>query len=157
MMDLNLTLIGQMITFIGFVWFTMKFVWPPIVEVMDARQKQIADGLAAAEQGVKELELAQYRSEDILKESKAQASTIIEKANHRATHIIEEAKVRAREEGDRIALLAKSEVEQQFIAAKETLVQEVSTYAIAVAEKILQREIDKECNDDLIREVVGEL
>ena len=94
-MSLNLTLLGQMLTFILFIWFTMKFVWPPLTKLMAERQQQIADGLAAAEQGQKELELAQRQRQDILTDAKAKASTIVEQATHRANHIVEEAKKRS--------------------------------------------------------------
>ena len=156
-MDLNLTLIGEMITFLGFVWFTMKFVWPPLVRLMEERTKKIADGLAAAEQGVKELELANYKVKQILTEAKAQGSSIIEKSHQRANHIIEEAKLKAQEEGKRLIVLAENDIEQKYNLAKNDLLSQVSSIAIAGAEKILRKEVDKSSNDRLMQELVGEL
>ncbi len=156
-MNLNLTLIGQMITFALFVWFTMKFVWPPLMKLMQERQQQIADGLAAAEQGQKELELAQRQRQEILTDAKAKASTIVEQATHRANHIVEESKKRARVEGDRLVQIAKSDAEQQYQAAKDQLMNQVSSLALVGAERILKREIDGQSNDDIIKELVDEI
>ena len=156
-MNLNLTLIGQMITFALFVWFTMKFVWPPLMKLMQERQQQIADGLAAAEQGQKELELAQRQRQEILTDAKAKASTIVEQATHRANHIVEESKKRARVEGDRLVQMAKSDAEQQYQAAKDQLMNQVSSLALVGAERILKREIDGQSNNDIIKELVDEI
>lgn len=156
-MDLNLTLLGEMITFLGFVWFTMKFVWPPLVKIMEERSQKIADGLAAAEKGVKELELAEYQVKEMLTEAKAQGASIIEKAHQRANHIVEEAKHKAQEEGRRILTLADNDVEQKYNLAKNELLQQVSSIAIAGAEKIIRKEVDKSSNDKLVKELVGEL
>lgn len=156
-MDINLTLIGQMITFALFVGFTMKFVWPPLMRIMEDRRKKIADGLAAAEQGQKELELAHIKAKEQLTETKAEASRIIEQAHHRAHHIIEEAKQQARIEGDRLLHLAKDEIEQEYNMAKEELMRKISELAVAGAEKILQREIDKKNNHNLVDQLVGEI
>jgi len=156
-MNLNLTLLGQMITFGLFVWFTMKFVWPPLVTVMRDRQKQIADGLAAAEQGQNELELAEHKSVEILTEAKAQAASILEQANQRANHIVEESKGRARDEGARLLTLAQDEIDQQYNLAKEDLLGQVSGIAVMAAEKILQREVDKSNNAAIVDELVGEI
>lgn len=156
-MNLNLTLIGQMITFALFVWFTMKFVWPPLMKLMQERQQQIADGLAAAEQGQKELELAQRQRQEILTDAKAKASTIVEQATHRANHIVEESKKRARVEGDRLVQMAKSDADQQYQVAKDQLMNQVSNLALVGAERILKREIDARSNDDIIKELVDEI
>ncbi len=107
-MSINVTLVIQMLVFATFVWFTMKFVWPPLVKAMEERQDKIADGLASAERGRKELELAQYRVKDELKQAKVQASEIIEKANRRATQLIEEAKQETKEEVRRQANITGS-------------------------------------------------
>ena len=156
-MDINATLIGEVITFIFFVWFTMKFVWPPLMKVMDERRKQIADGLAAAKQGQDELELAAHKSSDIIAAAKAQASTIVEQANQRANHLIEESKNTARVEGDRLLKLAKSDIEQEIVTARQELLTQVADMAVAGAEKLLKREISLRGDDHLIAEVLGEI
>lgn len=156
-MNLNLTLLGQMITFALFVWFTMKFVWPMITETMHERQNKIADGLAAAEQGLKDLEMAEHRSLEILTEAKAKAASILENANQRANHIIEESKAKARIEGDRLIELAESEIQQQYVSAKESLFNQVSDIALSASEKILKREVDADSNNQIINELVGDL
>lgn len=156
-MDINATLIGEIITFIFFVWFTMKFVWPPLMKVMDERRKQIADGLAAAKRGQDELELAAHKSSDIIAAAKAQASSLVEQANQRANHIIEESKNAARIEGDRLLKLAKSDIEQEVIAVRQELLAQVATIAVAGAEKLLKRELSLHGDDQLIHEVLGEI
>ncbi len=155
-MDINATLIGQMITFAVFVWITMKFVWPPLMKLMEDRRQKIADGLAAAEQGHHELELARLKSKEHINEAKAEAAHIIEQANQRAHHIIEESKVQARDEGDRIVRLAEEEIDQQYISAKDQLMSQVAQMAVAGAEKILRREVDKKLNDGLVQDMMGE-
>lgn len=156
-MDINITLLGELITFAIFIWFTMKFVWPPMTKMMEERRQKIADGLAAAEQGQNELELAQHKSKEMLLEAKAQAAQIIEQANQRANHIVEEAKGKARQEGQRLIELANGEIEQQYISAKEELLQKISSLAVAGAERILQHEVDKSSNDALVKELVDEI
>ncbi len=156
-MDINLTLVIQMLVFGAFVWFTMTFVWPPISKALEERQEKIADGLAAAERGRRELELAQHRISDDLKQAKLQSSDIIEKANHRAAQIIEEAKGDARLEADRLALLAKADIEQDVHRAKDALRQHVAALATAGAEKILRREIDEQTNRALLDTLIEEI
>lgn len=156
-MDINVTLFGQIITFSVFVWFTMKFVWPPLMRAMEERRKKIADGLAAAEQGKKELELAQIKVKEQLTEAKTEAARIIEQANQRAHHIVEESKQKARIEGDRLIKLAKDEIEQEYNTTKEQLMEHVSDLAVAGAEIILRREVDKKSNDRLVDELVSEI
>lgn len=155
-MNLNLTLLGQMITFALFVWFTLKFVWPPLLGAMQLRQKTIADGLAAAEQGHQELELAEHKAAEVITSAKAQATTILDQANQRAVRIVEEAKAKAREEGERLLAVAKADAEQEFQAVKMTLISEVSDLAVRGAEKILRRELDGSSNDALIDELIGD-
>lgn len=156
-MDLNLTLLGEMITFAIFIWFTMKYVWPPLMSIMEERRKKIADGLAAGEQGEKELEMARIKVKEQLLHAKTEAAAILEQANQRAGHIVEEAKAKAREEGDRLLEIAQGEIEQELNTAKEQLMKDVSKIAVAGAERILQREVDKASNDRLVKELVGEL
>ena len=156
-MDLNLTLIGQMITFAIFVWVTMKFVWPPLMAIMDQRRQQIADGLAAAEQGQRELELAHVKYTELVDDGKVEASSIIDEATKRGHHLIEEAKLKAREEGARIVKLAEEEARQQYVQLKAELLQQVSGLAIQGAEKILKREVDVASNKALVNDMVGEI
>lgn len=156
-MDVNATLIVQMLVFVAFIWVTMRFVWPPMTKALEARRKKIADGLAAAEEGQKALEVAEGKVREQLAEAKAQVSHMIEQANHRANHIVEEAYNKAREEADRVLALAKNEVAQEYNAAREKLLKQVSAIAVAGAEKILQREVDKASNDRLVDELVSEM
>jgi F-type H+-transporting ATPase subunit b len=156
-MDVNATLIIQMLVFVAFIWVTVRFVWPPLMKALEARRKTIADGLAAAEEGRKLLELAEIKSKEKLTDAKAQASHMIEQANQRANHIIEEAKAKARSEGEHLLQLAKNEITQEYNTAKEQLLKQVSSIAVAGAEKILQREVDKASNDRLVDELVSEM
>ncbi|MBW5802411.1 F0F1 ATP synthase subunit B [Coxiella endosymbiont of Ornithodoros amblus] len=156
-MDINSSLIVQMLVFVVFIGLTMKFIWPPLRKALEARRKNIADGLAAAEEGRKELELSEIKSKEQLTEAKTQAAHIIEQANQRANHIIEEAKNKAREEGAHLIQLAKNEIEQEYNAAKTELLKQISTIAVAGAQKILQREVDKASNDRLVDELVSEI
>ncbi len=156
-MDINATLIIQMLVFVVFIWVTMRFIWPPLMKALDTRRKTIADGLAAAEQGKKELELAEIKAKEQLTEAKTQAAHLIEQANQRANHIVEEAKAKARQEGEHLLSLAKGEIEQEYNAAKAKLMKQVASIAVAGAEKILQREVDKASNDRLVDELVSEI
>lgn len=153
-MDINATLFGQMIVFALFVVFTMKVVWPPLMRMMEERRNKIADGLAASEQGKKELELAKEKIQEELKEVKLRAGHIIEQATQRGNQIVEEAKAQARVEGERLLVLAQGEIKQEYNSAKAALLTQVSELAVAGAEKILQHEIDKAKNDHLINELV---
>lgn len=156
-MNINLTLLGQMITFALFVWFTMKYVWPPMMKALAERQKKIADGLAAAEQSQRDLELAERRSLEIIRESKEGASHIIEAANKRAEIIIEEAKETARVDGQRIVAHAQEQVNQAVVKAKEELRSQVGQLAVATAEKILRQTIDASQHQALIDQAVKEI
>lgn len=156
-MNLNATLLIQMLCFAVFIWVTVKFIWPPITNALEERRKKIADGLAAAEQGQKDLELAQHKTREMLINAKAQASHIIEQANQRANHIVEESKTLAREEGERLLQLAKNEIDQEYNSAKEKLVERAAVLATAGAEKILKREVDAASNEGLINELSREL
>lgn len=156
-MNINLTLIGQSITFFVFVWFCMKYVWPPIVNALDTRRKQIADGLAAADRGKHELELAAKRATETLHDAKQKASEIISQAEKRAAQIVDEAKEAAKAEGDRMIAAAKAEIEQEAHRARETLRGEVAALVVAGAEKILRREIDAKAHADLLETIKNEL
>ena len=156
-MNINLTLIAQAVSFAILIWFTVKFVWPPLLTAIETRQKEIADGLAAGERGRNELEQASKRSADAVNEARQRASEIIAQAEKRAATIIEEAKGSAKVEGDRIVASAKAEVEQEVNRAKEGLRSQVATLAIAGAEKILRKEIDAKAHEDILNAIANEL
>ncbi|WP_447530448.1 MULTISPECIES: F0F1 ATP synthase subunit B [unclassified Vreelandella] len=156
-MNINMTLIGQTIAFAIFVWFCIKYVWPPISNALHERQKKIADGLDAASRATRDLELAQERSEQTLKESKEQASQIIEQANKRSAQMIEEAREEARAEGERIVASARSEIEQEVNRAKNELRAQVSHLAVIGAERILQESVDESAHRKLLDELAAEL
>lgn len=156
-MNINATLIGQAIAFAIFVWFCMKYVWPPLLDAIEARQKKIADGLTQAERAGKDLELAQAKASEKLKQAKAQAAEIIDQANKRRAQIVEEAKNEAELERNKIIVQGEAEVEAERTRAREELRQQVAVLAIAGAEKIIKRTIDKEANSDIIDKLVAEL
>lgn len=156
-MDINLTLLGQMITFAIFVWFTMKFVWPPIVKAMQDRQDKIAAGLTAAEQGEQALQAAKHQVAAELTQAKHEAGKIIEQAHHRAVHIVEEAKTHARQEGERLLQLAQDEIKREYNQARVDLIKQMGSIAVVGAEKILGHEVDKASNDRLIDDLVREM
>lgn len=156
-MNINLTLWGQTITFFFFVWFCMKYVWPPLVNALTDRKARIADGLAAGERGRHELELAQKRATETLHEAKQQAAEIIARAEKRAAEVIEEAKNEAREEGTRLKAAAQAEIQQEVNRAKEALRGQVVQIATAGAGRILRRELDATANDELIKDLVAQI
>ncbi len=156
-MSINATLIGQIIWFVLFIWFTMKYVWPPLQKAMHARQKQIADGLAAAERGKQELEAAGRRSQDAAQDARKRGAEIISQAEKRAAQIVEEAKLGAKTEGDRIIAGAKAEIDQETFRAKEALRSQVAVLAIVGAEKILRREVDAKAHAELLTAIQAEL
>ena len=156
-MNINLTLLAQAVSFAILIWFTVKFVWPPLLTAVETRQKTIADGLAAAERGKHDLELAAKRAADELRGAKEKASEIIALAEKRANDIIEEAKNNAKSEGDRIIAGAKAEIDQEVNRAKEVLRQQVADLAVAGAEKILRREIDAKAHGDMLTAIANEL
>ena len=156
-MNINLTLIGQMIAFIGFVWFCMKFVWPPIIAAMQEREQKIADGLAAADRASHDLELAQEKAVERLKEAKQEAATIVDSANKRANQIIDEAKEAAVVEADRVKAAAQAEIEQETNRAREQLRGEVAALSLAGAEKVLGAAIDQQAHSELVEKLASEL
>ncbi len=156
-MNINATLIGQSITFFVFVWFCMKFVWPPIMNALAERRKQIADGLAAGERGKHELELASKRAVENLHEAKQKAAEIIAQADKRAAQLVEEAKGVAKLEADRMMAGAQASIAQETVRAKEVLRGQVAGLAVAGAEKILRREIDAKAHADLLDAIKNEL
>lgn len=157
MMDVNATLIGQMITFAVFVLFTMKYVWPPITKAMQDREKKIADGLAAAEKGQRDLELAQHKSIEIIQEAKVAAAKIIDSAHQRATRIVEDAKENARVESHHLIEHAQAEIEQKVNRARRDLQADVSNLALQMAEKIVQRDIDAKTHQQLLNNMLMEI
>ncbi len=157
-MNVNLiTLLGQMITFGLLVWFTMKFVWPPLMRAMEARQKTIADGLAAGERGKHDLEIAQQKAGEILREARAEAADTLATAGRHAATLIDEAKTQARAEGEKILQAARAEIERERNAAREQLRQQVGVLAVSGAARILEKEIDAKAHAKLIDGLVKEL
>lgn len=156
-MNLNATILGQAIAFILFVWFCMKYVWPPIMDAIEKRQKEIADGLSSAERAKKDLDLAQANATDQLKKAKADAQVIIEQANKRKAQIIDEAKVEAEQECNKIVAQAQAEIDAERKRAREELRKQVATLAIAGAEKIIERSVDEAANSDIVDKLVAEL
>ena len=156
-MNLNLTLVGQMLTFICFVVFCMKYVWPPILAAMAEREKKIADGLAAADRAGRDLELAQEKAVERLKEAKEEAAGIVDSANRRANQLIEEAKGAAIVEADRVKAAARAEIEQETNRAKEQLRAQVAALSLAGAEKILGAAIDESAHRELVDKLASEL
>jgi F-type H+-transporting ATPase subunit b len=156
-MNINLSLFAQALTFALFIWFTVKFIWPPLLRAMEQRQKQIAEGLAAAERGKQDLEQASKRTAELLHEARQQAQDILAQADKRAGAMIEEAKGAAKAEGDRLVAGAKAEIEQEVSRAKEMLRTQVAALAVAGAEQILMREVDAKAHADLLRSVESQL
>lgn len=156
-MDINFTLIAQALTFAAFIWFTVTFVWPPLLRVMEERQTRIADGLAAAERGARSLEEARSRIDAMVEEARAQARGILDQAQTRANSIIEEARASAERERDRILQAARAEVDQQINKARDELRGQVAAIAVAGAEKILAREIDAGTHQDLLNRLAGQI
>jgi F-type H+-transporting ATPase subunit b len=156
-MNINLTMFAQAVSFALLIWFTARFVWPPLLKAIETRQKTIADGLAAGERGKHELEISAKRAAEVLRDSKQQSSDIIAQAEKRASGIIDEAKAQAKVEADRIQVGAKAELEQEVFRAKEALRQQVAELAVAGAEKILRREIDAKAHADILNTVASQL
>ena len=156
-MNINLTLIAQAVSFALFIWFTAKFIWPYLDRAIEARQKQVAEGLAAAERGKQDLQQAAVRTEAMLKEARDKAQEILAQAERRATQIIEDAKVAAGEEGSRLVAGAKAEIEQEVSRARETLRTQVAALAVAGAEQILRREVDQKTHADLLANMQSQL
>ena len=149
-MNINLTLFAQAAVFAAFIWFTIKFVWPPLLRAIEARQKQIADGLAAAEQGKKSLEVSARQADEAIREARGRAADIVGQAEKRAAQVIEEAKTTAKAEGEREKAAAKADIEQAVSRAREQLRAQVAALAVAGAEKILRREVDAKAHADLL-------
>ena len=156
-MDINMTLIGQTVAMIVFVWFCMKFIWPPIMEGIENRQKEIADGLAAAEKGQNSLNEAKAEADDIISDARKQATSILDQAHARANEIVAEGKADGVKEREKQLAAATAEVEQETNRAREELRGQVSAIAVASAEKILEREIDAKAHEDILSKLAAEL
>jgi F-type H+-transporting ATPase subunit b len=152
-----MTLLGQSIAMLVFVWFCMKFIWPPIMQAIEERQTLIADGLAAGERGQQSLDKAQVDVEDIIGDARKQATTILDQAHARANEIVADGKADGVKERDRQVTAAKADVEQETNRAREELRGQVSAIAVATAEKILQREIDSKAHEDILGKLAAEL
>lgn len=156
-MNINATLLGQMITFLIFVGITMKWIWPLFIKVLDERAKKIADGLAASEQGHRELEIAERKRKTLLDEAKQKASVIVDEANTRAHSIVEEAKQQARQEAERLLERADADIQHAANHAREQLRGQVASLAVAGAERILQQQVDQKAANQLLDDLVTEL
>src|ERR687883_449980 len=156
-MNLTFTLFAQAAVFIAFVLFTKAFVWPPLLRAIEARQKTIADGLAAAEQGRKSLETSTKQADEEIKRARDRAAEIISQAEKRAAQMVDEAKNAAKEEGNREKAAAKAEIEQEVTRAREQLRDRVASLAVAGAEKILRREVDAKAHAQLLDSIRGQL
>ena len=156
-MSINATLLGQMLVFIGLIWFTMKFVWPIITQAMDERETKIASGLAAAEKGESALADAESEVQRILSEGREKAQEYIVQAQKRADEIVDDAKQQARDEGERLLTQARAEISQEQNQARESLRGEVASLAVAGAEQILMREVDRGQHQAVLEKLAGEL
>jgi F-type H+-transporting ATPase subunit b len=156
-MDINATLLGQLITFLILVWFTMKYVWPPITKAMQEREKKIAGGLEAADRSKRELELAEHKALAIIREAKLDAAQIVDQSHKRAVQIVDEAKANARTEGQRILDQENEEFAREVSITREKLRKHLAFLAIAGAEKIISRNLDPATNAALLDEFVAEI
>lgn len=156
-MNVTATLIGQMITFAVLVWFIKGVLWQPLLRMLEARRKRIADGLAAAERGLKEKELGEKRATEILHEAREKATEVIALAQKRATEIIEEAKEAGRAEGGRMISAAQAELDQEMNRTRERLRQEVVTLALKGAEQVLGREVDAAQHQAMLDRLIADL
>jgi F-type H+-transporting ATPase subunit b len=156
-MNFNFTLIAQALVFAAFIAFTIKFIWPPLLRAIETRQKTIADGLAAGEQGRKSLEESSRRAETTVQDARTRAADILAQAEKRSAQMIDEARSAAREEGGREKAAAKAEIEQERTRAREQLRDQVASLAIAGAEKILRREVDDKAHAQLLDDIKRQL
>ncbi len=156
-MNLTFSLVAEAITFAAFIWFTVKFVWPPMLRAIEARQKTIADGLAAADQGRRSLEQSTQQAEEAMRQARDRAAEIIGQAEKRAAQLVDEARTAAKEEGNREKAAAKAEISQEFSRAREQLRDHVASLAVAGAEKILRREVDAKAHAELLEQIKRQL
>jgi F-type H+-transporting ATPase subunit b len=156
-LDINLTLIGQSIAMLVFVWFCMKYIWPPLMAALEERQTEIADGLAAAERGRQSLDKAKADADEVIDDARKQAIKILDQAHARANEIVAEGKAAGAKERERQLAAATAEVEQETNRARQELRGQVSAIAVASAEKILRREIDAKAHEDILSKLAAEL
>ena len=156
-MNLNFTLVAQAIVFAAFIWFTAKLIWPHMLRAIETRQKTIADGLAAAEQGKRSLETSTKQADEAIKDARSRAAEIIGQAEKRAAQMIDEARSAAKEEGNREKAAAKAEIAQEVTRAREQLRDHVASLAVTGAEKILRREVDAKAHSQLLDEIKRQL
>jgi len=156
-MNINLTLFAQVVTFTALIWFTVKFIWPFMLRAIEARQKTIADGLAAAEQGRRALETSTREADQEIKRARERAAEILSQAERRGAQMVDEAKTAAKEEGSREKAAAKAEIEQEVTRAREQLRDRVASLAVAGAEKILRREVDARAHGELLESIKRQL
>ena len=156
-MEFNATLIGQAIVFLILIWFTVKYIWPPLTRAIEERQKRIAEGLAAAERGRKDLEEAKSRADAIIREARERANQIVEQANRRSNEIIESAKAAAAEEGQRLVAAARAEVAVEVSRVREQLRHEIAQLVVCGASRLLEREIDPKTHAKLLDNLAEEI
>ena len=156
-MNINATLLAQSVVFLALVWFTMRFIWPLVIEAIDKRNKEIADGLEAAARGRSELDLAQERVEKLVADARRQASEIIDQANGRAARIVDEGREEGEQERLRLVATAHSDIQREVTQARDELRDQVASMAIAGAEKILQREIDARAHGDMLQRFANQI
>jgi F-type H+-transporting ATPase subunit b len=156
-MNLNATLLAQAVVFAVFIWLTAKLIWPHLTRAIEARQKTIADGLAAAEQGKRALELSTRQADESISQARSRAAEVLAQAEKRAAQMVEEARNAAKEEGNREKAAAKAEIEQQVTRAREQLRDQVASLAVAGAEKILRREVDAKAHGELLDSIKRQL
>jgi F-type H+-transporting ATPase subunit b len=156
-MDINATLLGQMLSFGILIWFVWRFITPPLSAAIEERQKKIAEGLAAADKSMKDLAEAKTQVDGLIKDARTQAAEVLAHANKRSTEMVEEAKEQARAEGERLVHAARAQIQQEIGQAKEQLRREVATLAVAGAKQILEREIDAKAHADLLDKVAKQL
>jgi F-type H+-transporting ATPase subunit b len=156
-MNLNFTLFAQAAAFVLFIWFTVKFVWPPLLRAIETRQKTIADGLAEAERGRSSLAEAQKQTDVIVREARTRAQEILAAAEKTASQRVEESKSQAKAEGERLLNAAKAQIDQEVQSAKQQLREQVATLAVSGAEKILRREVDAKAHADMLNQLKAQL
>jgi len=155
--NINLTLVVQMLVFAGLIWVTMKFIWPMILGAMEERSRTIAMGLAAAEKGQQELAQANSKSDSIIREARERATQIIDQAQHRANDLVEQAKGAATQEGQRLVAAAQQQIDLETTRARESLRKDVAQIAMSAASKLLEREIDPKAHADLIGKLATQI
>ncbi len=154
-MDINVTLFAQSLVFVALIWFTKAYVWPPVINALNERQKRISDGLAAAERGARALQDASLKSDEALKEARAQAQDILSAANKQAAQALDQAKLTAKTEGERIVAAAREEVQREIAHAREELRKQVGELAVIGASKILKREIDAKAHAEVLKDLAA--